>query len=153
MFVQKGMSWYDFMNRASFKTAWRFTSFTFYYKHRDNNGISIPLAIIVNHPKFLPLLSVSLSHFAAFLVFSQTSVNYCSHSSRGVKWGQLRVPGWVWQSGTLERHSGDWGARETESWNCRGRDARSMFASRIPGSPVPVTKTGARGSNAVMSAS
>lgn len=52
-------------------------------------------------------------------------VNYCSHSSRGVKWGQLRVPGWLSQTGTLERHSGDWGARETESWNCRGRDARA----------------------------
>lgn len=33
--------------------------------------------------------------------------------------------------------------REKESWNCRGRDARALgrlFASRILGSPVPVTK-------------
>lgn len=44
------------------------------------------------------------------------------------------------------RHVGDRGARETERWNCRGRDARTVFASRIPGSPKPVTEpeSGAR---------
>ncbi|KAF7653827.1 hypothetical protein LDENG_00078030 [Lucifuga dentata] len=27
--------------------------------------------------------------------------------------------------GTLERYSGDWGAPETESWNCSGGDAQA----------------------------
>ncbi len=88
---------------------------------------SLALAPVISPPKFLPLMSVSLSSLSSSFSLArvQSSVNYCSHSSRGVKRGQLRVPGWVWQPGTLERHSGDWGARETESWNCRGRDARA----------------------------
>lgn len=42
--------------------------------------------------------------------------------------------------------------RELELQRQRRTGARSIFASRILGSPVPVTKTGAQGSSAVMSA-
>lgn len=41
-----------------------------------------------------------LSEYAHVVL--KSSVNYCSHSSRGAAKGQLRVPGWFWQSGTLE---------------------------------------------------
>lgn len=73
----------------------------------------------------ISVISIPDNYFPFTHSYRLSSVNYCSHSSRGVKWGQLRVPGWLSQTGTLERHSGDWGARETESWNCRGRDARA----------------------------
>lgn len=41
-----------------------------------------------------------LSEYAHVVL--KSSVNYCSHSSRGAAKGQLRIPGWFWQSGTLE---------------------------------------------------
>lgn len=89
------------------------------------------------------------------LALFQSSVNYCSHSSRGVKVRpatDARMGLTVRHVGEAQRRLGRTRDRELELQRQRRTGARSIFASRIQGSPAPVTKTGAQGSNAVMSA-
>lgn len=56
-------------------------------------------------------------------VVFQPRVNYCSHSSRGAAKGQLRVPGWFWQSGTLET-----GAHERQSAGIAEAETHGRFS-------------------------
>lgn len=78
-----------------------------------NIGISVPKLY-----EFF-LLVVIQTHF----VF-QSRLNYCSHSSRGAARGQLRIPGWFWQSGTLET-----GAHERQSAGIAEAETHGRFSS------------------------
>lgn len=56
-------------------------------------------------------------------VVLKSRVNYCSHSSRGAAKGQLRIPGWFWQSGTLET-----GAHERQSAGIAEAETHGRFS-------------------------